>query len=194
MPSPVSHTLVGCCVAAAAARGTGGVRAAPLTAAILVAANAPDADFLLGPLLRPLGVALAHQGATHSLAFVAAATLLLALPLRGKIPLPRAWGWLCAAGAAHLLLDLVNYDDYAPIGMPLLWPFSTAYVHAGVTLFPGTDRDNPLSAANALELLVELAWTLPILWLLLRGRGTTFGLPHARPTASSRNRSRQSSP
>jgi inner membrane protein len=170
MPSPVGHTLAGCCVAAVAARGAAGARPAPLIAAILVAANLPDADFLLGPLLRPLGVALAHQGPTHSLATVAAATLLLALPLRGKTPLPRAWGWLCAAGAVHLLLDLVNYDDYPPIGMPLLWPFSGEYVHAGVTLFPGTDRDNPLSAANALELLVELAWTLPLLALLLRGR------------------------
>jgi inner membrane protein len=169
MPSPVGHTLAGCCVAAAAARGAGGARSGAFIAAILVAANLPDVDFL-GILLRPLGIALAHQGPTHSIAFAAAGALVLALAVRGGVRPLRAWGWLFAAGAAHLLLDYVSFDDSPPIGLPLLWPLSGAYLHAPVTLFPGTDRDHPLSAANALQLLVELAWTLPALGLLLRGR------------------------
>ncbi|HWR97804.1 MAG TPA: metal-dependent hydrolase [Candidatus Methanoperedens sp.] len=172
MPSPVGHTLAGCCVAAVAARGDAGARSAPFVAALLVAANLPDADFLIGPLPRPLGGTLAHQGPTHSLLFIAAGALALALALRGRVPLPRAWGWLLAAGAAHLLLDLANVDRLPPVGLPLLWPLSGAYLHAPFNLFPGTDRDHPLSAANVVELLVELAWTLPVLaWLLRRNRG-----------------------
>jgi membrane-bound metal-dependent hydrolase YbcI (DUF457 family) len=143
---------------------------APFIAAVLVAANLPDGDFLLGPLLRPLGVALAHQGPTHSLAFVAAAALALALASRGAVRLPRALGWLLAAGALHLLLDFVSHDDVPPIGLPLFWPLSGTYHHSPVDLLPGTDRDDPVSARNALELLAELAWTLPPLLLLLRDR------------------------
>lgn len=175
MPSPVGHTLAGCCLAAVAARGLRGAPAAigaPFFAAVLVASNLPDSDFLLGPLLRPLGVALAHQGPTHSLAFVAVATAALALAIArpgGARPL-RLWAWLCAAGAMHLLLDYVSHDDVPPIGLPLLWPFSTAYLHSPVDLFPGTDRDDPISARNAAQLLAELAWTLPPLLLLLRDR------------------------
>jgi inner membrane protein len=173
MPSPVGHTLAACCLAALAARGGRGAPAAvgaPFVAAMLVAANLPDADFLLGPLLSPLGVALAHQGPTHSIAFVAAAAVAIALAGPGTLRPLRALGWLCAAGAAHLLLDFVSHDDVPPIGLPLFWPLSGAYHHSPVDLFPGTDRDHPFSARNVLELLAELAWTLPPLALLLRER------------------------
>ena len=168
MPSPVGHTLAGCCLAAAAWRAPA-LRSAGFAAALLAAANLPDVDFL-GALLRPLGVAVDHQGPTHSLAFVAAATLPLALALRGRVPPLRAWAWLAGAGALHLLLDLVSYDGRPPIGIPLLWPFSAAWAHSPLVLFPGADRDNPLSLHNLFELLVELAVTLPVLWLLLRSR------------------------
>lgn len=175
MPSPVGHTLAGCCLAAIAARSgrdAAAAAGAPFVVAVLVAANLPDVDFLLGPLLRPLGVALAHQGPTHSFAFVALAALglTLALALPGAVRPLRAFGWVCAAGAAHLLLDFVSHDDVPPIGLPLFWPLSGAYHHSPVDLFPGTDRDNPVGARNALQLLAELAWTLPPLFLLLRGR------------------------
>lgn len=175
MPSPVGHTLAGCCLAALAARNgrdASAAAGAPFVAAVLVAANLPDADFLLGPLLRPLGVALAHQGPTHSLAFVAAAALGLAFALArsGGVRLPAVLGWLLAAGTAHLLLDFVSHDDVPPIGLPLLWPLADTYHHSPIDLFPGTDRDHPVSARNAFELLAELAWLLPLLALLLRER------------------------
>ena len=180
MPSPVGHTLAGCCLAAVAARGGPGAPAAvgaPFVAAVLLAANLPDSDFLLGPLLRPFGIALAHQGPTHSLAFVWIGALLLALAARGAVRPLRAFGWLLAAGALHLLLDYVSHDDVAPIGLPFLWPLAGDYFHSPIDLFPGTDRDEPLSVRNVLQLLAELAWTLPPLLLLLRSRlhGATQG-------------------
>ena len=173
MPSPVGHTLAGCCLLAAAAGGPRGASAqagAPFAAAMLVAANLPDADFLLAPLLRPLGIALAHQGPTHSILLVAAGALLLAATLRGAIRPRGALGWLFAAGVAHLALDYVSHDDRAPVGLPLFWPLADGYFHAPLDLFPGTDRDHPVSVRNALQLLAELAWTLPPLALLLRAR------------------------
>ncbi len=171
MPSPVGHTLAGCCVAAAAAGRFPELRSAAFAAATLAAANLADADFL-GTLLRPLGVAARHQGPTHSLAFAAAAAVLLALALAAlrRAPLLPAAAWLFAAGALHLLLDVVNFDDDPPLGVPLLWPLSGAHLHSPVSLFPGVDRDAPLSLHNALELLVELVVTLPVL-ALLRRRG-----------------------
>jgi membrane-bound metal-dependent hydrolase YbcI (DUF457 family) len=173
MPSPVGHTLAGCCLAALAARGDRRACAAigaPFVAAVLVAANLPDSDFLLGPLLSPFGVALAHQGPTHSLAFVGIGALLLALAARGAVRPLRAFGWLLTAGALHLLLDYVSHDDVPPIGLPLLWPLSGAYHHSPIDFFPGTDRDDPISVRNAVQLLAELAWTLPPLVLPLRDR------------------------
>lgn len=164
MPSPVGHTLAGCCVAAAAAG-----RSPRFVAAVLLAANLPDLDFL-GGLARPFGLAIAHQGPTHSLAFVATAAALLALALRRDARPHAAFGWLLAAGAAHLLLDFFNFDDSPPIGIPFLWPLSEGYVHSPLVVFPGVDRDHPLSLHNVRELLVELAVTLPLLALLLRRR------------------------
>lgn len=173
MPSPVGHTLAGCCLAAAAWRAPA-LRSPGFVAALLVAANLPDADFL-GALLRPLGLAIAHQGPTHSLAFVAAAAAAGALALRRRVPPLRSFAWLAGAGLLHLSLDLVNFDDLPPIGIPLFWPFSAAWLHSPAILFPGADRDNPVSFHNLLELLVELAVTLPVLWLLLRARTPAGG-------------------
>jgi hypothetical protein len=167
MPSPVGHTLAGCCLAAAL-RGAPALRRPAFGAALLIAANLPDIDVVGLALADP--AAGFHQGGTHSAVFVLGAALGLALLARGTAPLAQAWGWLAAAGLAHLGLDLVNYDSLPPIGLPLAWPFSEARWHSSVTLFPGTDRDHPVSVRNLRELAAELAWLLPPLAFLMRGR------------------------
>ena len=167
MPSPVGHTLAGCCLAAAV-RGAPALRRPVFGAALLIAANLPDID-IAGPLLADPAARL-HQGGTHSVVFVLGAAIALALLTRGGAPVLRAWGWLAAAGLMHLGLDLVNHDSLPPIGIPLAWPISETRWHSAAILFPGTDRSRPFSVANLRELAAELAWLLPPLVFLLRDR------------------------
>jgi len=168
MPSPVGHTLAGCCFAAWAAGRAPQARALTLAAALIAASNLPDLDFAGRLFGAP--TASVHQAGTHSFVFALAAALPLAWTLRGALPFWRAWRWLAAAGIAHLLLDLVCHDALPPIGIPLAWPFSEARWHAPVDLFPGTDRSRLFSVVNLRELLAELAWLLPVLAFLLRER------------------------
>ncbi|MCA9736292.1 MAG: metal-dependent hydrolase [Gemmatimonadota bacterium] len=89
----------------------------------IVAANAPDLDFLPGLIL---GRATAfHRGPTHSLL----ATLVVPLLLAG---LTRRWTgsfWTVflatwAAYSSHVVLDLLIPDPLGEGGIGLLWPFS----------------------------------------------------------------------
>jgi len=167
MPTPVAHTLAGACVAALACRRLPAARALPVTAALLLAANLPDLDYLA--LVRGReAMERFHQGVFHSIGFVATATLPLALTLRRRLGLSRAWLLLAAAGLTHLLLDLMVVDLKPPIGFPFFWPFSAERFHASFTLFPGIDRTNVLSLRNLREFLAELGWSFPCLPLLLK--------------------------
>lgn len=167
MPTPVAHCIAGACLVLAAARRIPAVRSLPVTAAVLLAANVPDVDYLA--VLRGRAAMEAfHQTWTHSIGFVAAAALVLALPLRRRLGLAPAWLLLAGAGLTHLLLDLVSYDRRPPIGFPFFWPFSGLPFHAPVDIFPGIDRVNILSLRNLRELLVELALGVPALLVVLR--------------------------
>ena len=164
MPTPVAHSLAGACVAVLVSRRLPAARALPVVAAILFAANLPDVDYLA--LVRGReAMARFHQGPLHSIAFVAAATVPLALLLRRRLRLSLAWPLLAGAGLTHLLLDLIGVDRQPPIGFPILWPFTETLFHSPVEIFPGIDRQVVFSARNLRELLVELAWGVPALLL-----------------------------
>jgi hypothetical protein len=107
-----------------------------------------------------------HQGVFHSIGFVATATLPLAVLLRRRLGLSRAWLLLAAAGLTHLLLDLLVVDRRLPVGFPFFWPLSAERFHASITIFPGIDRVKILGTRNLYELLAELAWSFPC-WPLL---------------------------
>jgi membrane-bound metal-dependent hydrolase YbcI (DUF457 family) len=165
MPTPVAHTLAGACVAALAARGFPAARVLPVAGALLVAANLPDTDYLA--LVRGReAMAAFHQGVFHSIGFIAAATLPLALLLRRRLPFTLAWLLLAGAGLTHLLLDLLVVDTKPPVGFPFFWPLTGERYHSPISLFPGIDRTVLFGRKNLLELLAELAWGLPALPLL----------------------------
>lgn len=167
MPSPVAHLFAGACVAALASRRWPAAHALPVTAALLLAANLPDLDYLA--LVRGReAMERFHQGVFHSIGFVATATLPLALLLRRRLGFPRAWLLLVAAGLTHLLLDLLVVDLKPPVGFPFFWPLSAERFHAAITIFPGIDRASILSRKNFYEFLAELAWFLPCWPLLFR--------------------------
>jgi membrane-bound metal-dependent hydrolase YbcI (DUF457 family) len=167
MPTPVAHAIAGSCVAVLASRRLPAARALPVAAAILLAANLPDLDYL-AVLGGREAMERLHQGAFHSVGLVAAATLPLAWALRRRLGLRRAWLLLAGAGLTHLLLDLAVFDRKPPVGFPFFWPFSAERLHSPVSVFPGIDRVNILGIRNLRELLVELALGIPALLLAVR--------------------------
>jgi membrane-bound metal-dependent hydrolase YbcI (DUF457 family) len=167
MPTPVAHTIAAACIAALAVKRLPATRALPVMGALFVAANLPDTDYLA--LVRGReAMAAFHQGVFHSLGFIATATLPLALLLRQRIGLSRAWLLLAGAGLTHLLLDLMVVDLKPPVGFPFFWPLSRELFHSPITIFPGIDRTVLFGTKNLHELLAELAWSIPALPLLLR--------------------------
>jgi membrane-bound metal-dependent hydrolase YbcI (DUF457 family) len=167
MPTPVAHALAGACIVALAGGRLPAARAIPVAAAVVLAANLPDLDYLAVVRGRAAMEGF-HHGPLHSIGFVAAAALLLAWPLHRRLGLARAWLLLAGAGLSHLLLDLVVVDYKPPIGFPFFWPLSAERFHAPVAIFPGIDRVRIFSARNLRELLVELALGIPALLLALR--------------------------
>jgi hypothetical protein len=69
MPTPVAHTLSGCCIAALTVRRFPEARAPVFVAATLLAANLPDLD------LAAAALGATHQGLSHSLGFAVVAAL-----------------------------------------------------------------------------------------------------------------------
>jgi membrane-bound metal-dependent hydrolase YbcI (DUF457 family) len=166
MPTPVAHAIAGICVAALAARRPA-ARAVPVAAVAVLAANLPDLDYLAVVRGRAAMESF-HHGPLHSIGFVAAAALPLALTLRHRLGLASAWVLLAGAGLTHLLLDLVVVDHRPPVGFPFFWPLSTERFHSPVEIFPGIDRVRLLGMKNLRELLVELALGVPALFLAWR--------------------------
>ncbi len=166
MPSPVAHALAGGLVAALPRAGL--LRSPRALAAVLVAANAPDLDFLAALAGKAM-----HQHFTHSAAFALATALLLAPLLRSVLSAGPAFALLALAALSHLGLDLVSFDQYPPVGIPLLWPLSEARWHSPWTVFPGVAKATLAeipSLRNLRELAVELALLLPPALLALRLR------------------------
>lgn len=169
MASPLGHSLIGLILARTHRVTPHGSTPLWWYAFAILAANAPDLDFLPGLFLdQPFRF---HRGPAHSLmgAFVFGA-LVYALA-RGRTP--RA-GALAALGlgcyVSHLLLDLP--------GIPLLWPFSSA--HLGLALPSLTEAigwertggtaifiDVLLSKAFVQTMIVEALVLLPTLLVVL---------------------------
>lgn len=172
MPSPVAHSLIGLSLGVAwlaPAR----VTARALTrrvwelrwplALCVVAANAPDLDFLPGLLKGDLNAY--HQSYTHTLPFVLAVAFLLR-PMSRVWPARRAVQWLFIIGVSHLLADLLTVDTRPPIGIMGLWPFSSEHFTAPFSIFMPLqkhDWTDIMRPYNWRVVSVELAWCLPLL-------------------------------
>jgi membrane-bound metal-dependent hydrolase YbcI (DUF457 family) len=179
--SPVAHSLVGVAGFLMLPRADAGGRAvAPaLLAGAVLLANLPDADLLLTLLVGDAPGVVLHRGVSHSLPFallvgiVAGCAAALAARRRPALVarLPR-WDVLgLAAGllvASHAVLDVFTGDDHFPYGVPLLAPFSDAYVISPVQLFAGV-KHGSMAAFLAFDNLTamgrELWLALPVLLL-----------------------------
>lgn len=186
----ICHTLI-----AGALAKTGIERATPrATAALVVAANLPDADIVATLFTGPGGYLVHHRGITHSFVGVLALGPLVALALfwysRWRDPVGPNGGapfwpllWVSWIGlASHLLLDWTNpygvrpwlpfddrwvYGDWIAIVDPWLW------LVPGVALYWLTARDlwgrvawgAAAAALSAAVLLSGQAGWMSALWL-----------------------------
>ncbi|MEZ4414498.1 MAG: metal-dependent hydrolase [Gemmatimonadota bacterium] len=122
----------------------------------IVAANAPDLDFLPG-LVTGTSTAF-HRGPTHSLLATLLVPLLLALVTRRRSGAP--WAVFLAGAAAygsHVLLDLLVPDPLGDGGLRLFWPFSPQIVRWQLGWLESLDS---LRAVDAVGLNVSFVRTL----------------------------------
>lgn len=176
MPTPVAHTLAGACAAILVGRLQPAARALPVVAAVLVAANLPDLDYL-SVLRGRAAMERFHQGPLHSVGFIMAAAAPLALLVHRRLGLSQAWLLLAGAALTHLLLDLLVVDRKPPVGFAIFWPWSARRFHGVFEIFPGIDRSDVFSVTNLRELIVELALGLPALLAVRRRRRGKGGEP-----------------
>lgn len=104
-------------------------------AALVVAGNAPDFDFIPGILIGEPG--LFHHGPMHSL-LAAAAFGAVAAPFARWLGFRSMWR--CAvimtlAFASHLFLDMMAVDEGGPSAVPLFWPLSDAMISLPLGVF-----------------------------------------------------------
>ncbi len=134
MASPLGHTLGGLTLYLLTRRDRDRPLWSPLAAmGVILAANAPDLDFLPGLILDG-DASLWHHRLTHSLVFalLVCGCVLAACMLQKNLRKAAGRASLLAGGLVllHLALDLVTEDTSPPIGMQLYWPFSRVYVLA----------------------------------------------------------------
>ena len=141
----------------------------PLALVVLLA-NLPDIDYLPGLLVGELN--RYHHLYTHTLGWVVATVV-------------SAWWWwkrrhpdadgrtllvFLAAGLSHLAADFVTTDRRPPLGIMALWPFSSEFYLSATPLFwplrKATVADM-FQLHNVQAVLVEAAWCLPLLALVL---------------------------
>lgn len=122
----------------------------------IAAACLPDLDFAWGR----------HNAETHSIGF-ALLTALFVLAWRRDARIALASG---LAAGTHVLFDWLGSDDFPPLGVMALWPFSSdfyfahAYVFATISRrywLPGFVAHNVLAVAREVVILLPfaaLAW------------------------------------
>ena len=137
MPSPIGHTLAGLAVLAGHRRLALRIKTAAM---VILLANLPDFDFLLG---FAVGVPNRYNHHfTHSFIFVIVAGFFAAFVCAKKNSTHfRDYAVLfLVTGFLHVILDLFAVDTSAPYGAPIFWPFSSDYYIAPISLFTDIKR------------------------------------------------------
>jgi membrane-bound metal-dependent hydrolase YbcI (DUF457 family) len=117
----------------------------------VVAACLPDIDFLWGR----------HNMETHSIGFALLVGLLVFAWTRSR---RLSVACLLAVGS-HVLFDWLGSDDFPPLGVMALWPFSSEFYFADAYVFATISRRYQLPGFlehNVLAVLRELAILVPI--------------------------------
>src|SRR5688572_27584944 len=136
MPTPMGHAIGGLAVAWLVQsinrrlRSANSIAGGTLPIACGVMAMVPDVDLLIS----------SHRTVTHSIGAVVVVGMATWLILRRS---PHAAGWIFALTAAygsHVLLDWLGKDSSRPVGLMVLWPFSSRFYISGLDLFREVSR------------------------------------------------------
>jgi len=176
MPSPLAHSLMGFGLynESAPARR----RRWPLLALLVFLANAPDLDFLPGLVHHE--AFLFHRAVTHSLCFVAVASLLVWAALAAlRRPHARRLAQMTLIGLlSHLVLDY--FCGTSEDGIALLWPISDERIAAPFRVFPQLLLYPIVGRANLNTLLVETCVMMIVLEIFAAQRLLRSALRHPR--------------
>jgi LexA-binding, inner membrane-associated putative hydrolase len=124
MPSPAGHALGGLLVGMGTLPESKGFKRD--LAICAVAACLPDIDFLWRR----------HAMETHSVgAAVIAGLVVFALSRRRSLALACTLAW-----CSHVLFDWLGSDDFPPLGVMALWPFSHDFYFANAFIFEAISR------------------------------------------------------
>jgi len=175
MPSPIGHSILAFIVTGLRPGPYGRKRWWP--ALVIFAGCAADLDFLPGILMGDPN--RFHHGPSHSITAALVFAITVAAFARA---LPLRWVVLTFfIYLSHLLGDWLAADTGAPFGIPLLWPFSSAYFISPVPIFSNFDHGGAgvgladfigqlFSLHNLLAIGLEIAVLGPVLWLVTRYR------------------------
>lgn len=177
MPSPVGHCLAGYIIYRVTTKSVGISRWRSI-AVYLLAANAPDFDFIPGLLAGDLS--LFHHGPSHSIGFSILFGVLSSLFFSRRL---QAFFAGFSLYLSHVLADYLVQDPSLPQGVPLLWPLDSDYYMAPFAFFRSfdylTNSSEPrlimsafLTSHNLLTVATEVLILSPLLILvaLLKNR------------------------
>jgi hypothetical protein len=162
MPSPIAHGFAGYALMvlsepAMAATFRGNFLA--LTVGTFFGSLA-DADFAVAHFAdRP---ELQHHYFSHSIPFALLIGFLVYPILRWVLRLKDPFRWsaiISMVYGSHLLLDFFTHDGSRPIGIPLLWPFTSKHFMAPIEVFMSIHRGSMdvLFGPHNIEALVQEA-------------------------------------
>lgn len=196
LPTTIAHSVLGAAVARVGAPSR--LRGWWLAVFVVVMANLPDIDFLVGAIVEGSPRSW-HRGPTHSLvgALVAA---FLAAAVVGRARWRQVFLLGLALVGSHLAADLIMPDLREAAGIPLFWPVSRSYFTFTLPLPDGLRAflDLPLGESTAgfvrsllrwhtaAVFLVEGILFLPVLalaWLLRPFRAWSRGRSRVRDTS-----------
>jgi inner membrane protein len=166
LPSPVLHSAAGLALARLVPDASSGTGARVFAiASLILAANAPDLDFIPGILSGD--ARQFHHGASHSLiaaviAGVGAGAVARWVGYRRPLRLGLLLG---LAFASHLLLDMLSSYSDDRHGVALLWPLSAERTASPVPIFVGIRLDP--TANTFVEGLLLQRNLVAVLWELL---------------------------
>ncbi len=161
MASPVAHSLAGAVIYFALShKRTFNAKEFWL---VILAANIADFDLLAGLLI---GNAEAfHRTISHSLlgTFFVALVFSACLWVKDETNIPRLYVMIILALTSQLLIDWASYDDSAPRGIPLIWPWSPEHYMSKTQLFLHVRRDHLLTMPVILHNLKAVSREMLIL-------------------------------
>lgn len=166
MSSPIGHSLLGASFYYLINHSLGLGRKWKQLIFYVFASLAPDFDFIPGIFVGAANKY--HHGASHSLGAAIIFAIFMALIFKWKKLLSFRTAFLIffILYFVHVLVDMAAVDLRPPIGVELLWPFSSKYFISPIIVFPPVHKKDLMdlfSIDNIVTGAIEIAIFLPIL-------------------------------